>query len=378
MADCCCSPLGPSGSGGTFAPIQNVRYLDDTFVGTSDGSIARPFTLFSEFYSELTAASDGWLLTLPGRSVTPDANLPDVTTLGSVAFEGLDRRYSQISDLTVEDQTGNPSLIFRQLNVPNTLTIGDGTLLLDFDNVDVRSVVASGASLFGVARILDSHFLFALLGSGVGIEMHGGDVTTVSFGTGHFYDVQFGNGGTLTPGAGTTYFVGCSFGTGITISNASAPTLVMDQFSYASFIANTVVFLGTVRVLGTTGFMADWGTAAAPGTPARFIPRTNGAVTTTTPACEYPVLLTGTFLWRLSWRVSGTQLAVDSVAVTMMRNNAATALVATIPVSTLSGTASAILAASQGDGICLRLLQSASEAASAWNGNFSLRATLIG
>lgn len=246
-----------------FSPIQNVRWLDELFTGTSTGSIAEPFTLFSQFYAGLGVVSQGWELTLPGLLVTPDAPVPDVTTVSAITFQGIDRRTSQLAALAIANQTGNPSFVFRQLGIaaPGQLQIGDGTLNLDFWDVDIGTAIPTGTALVGTVRIVDSHFTFAIFAGASGstftpapsLEMYGGDITgQASFSTGQFYDVVFGNNVIITPVTnGTTRFVGCRFGTAVTISNAAGPAIEMDTYSHASFVAGGGVFAGTIVVVGT-------------------------------------------------------------------------------------------------------------------------------
>jgi hypothetical protein len=241
-----------------FAPIQNVRFLDEAFVGTSNGSIATPWTLFSQFYAELGAVTEGWMLTLPGTTVTPDANVPDITTVGSIVFQGLDRRYSQITDLTIDNQSGNPSFVCRDLGIPGTLTIGDGTLVQSYENVDVRLAIPSGTALAGTVRIVDSHFTFAVFSGASGstfpggptLEMWGGDISgQATFATAEFFNVQFGPGALIEPAVGgLTRFVGCDFGAAVTIVNVAGPTIEMDAYSYGKFVAGGGVFAGSIIV----------------------------------------------------------------------------------------------------------------------------------
>lgn len=252
--------VGPGGSVPS-EPIQNVRFLDERFTGTSNGAIARPWKLFSEFFAELGAVSQGWLLTLPGIGVTPDGPLPDVTTVRSIAFEGVDRLTSQISDLTIETQSGNPNFAFRKVGVPGTITIGNGSMILDFVDVDVSAAIPSSNAFFAPIRIVDSHFTFAAFAGVAGstfatnsiLHMYGGDVSgQVSFGGGQFFNVEFGAGVTIIPtnGEETTRFVGCRFGSGVTIDNTWAPAIEMDTYSNATFIAGGGTFAGVITVVG--------------------------------------------------------------------------------------------------------------------------------
>jgi len=248
----------------SFLPIQNVRWLDELFTGTSTGSIAEPFTLFSQFYAGLGLVSQGWELTLPGLGVTPDAPVPDITTVSAITFQGVDRRTSQLAALAIANQTGNPSFVFRQLGLPGPgqLQIGDGTLNLDFIDVDISVAIPTGTALFGTVRIVNSHFTFAVFAGAAGstftpaptLEMYGGDISgQVSFGTGQFWDVQIGGGVIISPttAGGTSRFVGCHFGAVVTIDNTAGPVIQMDTYSHASFVAGGGVFAGTIVVVGT-------------------------------------------------------------------------------------------------------------------------------
>lgn len=249
MASCCCSPLGPPAGGGAFAPIQQVRYLDPLFVGTSTGSIGAPFTQLSEFLAVLTGPF-GWGLWLPGGpAVVPDVGIPAL--VGSdLAFLGVDREVTVIEELSVGEQDGETTLSFSNLTLP-LLTLAAGEHNLDFRAARLTEVVAGGA-LTGRCRLVDCIASTLGLGATMPLEFFGGalDSGTTSFETGQFWNVEILDGAALVPGAGTTEFVGCTFGSGVTISNANAPTLRLDAFSYASFIESGVTFAGTVVVAG--------------------------------------------------------------------------------------------------------------------------------
>lgn len=248
MASCCCSPLGTGSGGGDFAPIQQVRYLDPQFAGaTSTGSIAQPFTEFSEFFAVMTGPF-GWAVWLPagGPEITPDAPVPPFR---SVAFLGVDRRQTVLLELTAGEADSESWLTFSNLNLV-LLTLDAGEHNLHFASCRVGEIAAGGA-VTGQCFLVDCIATSLALGPDIPLDFAGGtlDSGTTSFATGRFANVQILTGANLVPN-GTTNFIGCSFGTGVTISNAATPTLVMDAFSYASFVESGVTFAGTVIVAG--------------------------------------------------------------------------------------------------------------------------------
>lgn len=118
-------------------------------------------------------------------------------------------------------------------------------------------------------------------------------------------------------------------------------------------------------------FFAAWGNVAAAGVAAaRFFGRTNSNLGTnsTVGACEYPVHCTGTYMFQLTARVSGTKLVTDTVALEIYKNGASTGITLTLlTTDTTKQTAATSLAVAAGDGICVRALQSGAEAQTSWN-----------
>lgn len=133
------------------------------------------------------------------------------------------------------------------------------------------------------------------------------------------------------------------------------------------------------QALGSTGaspqLVGLWGALAAPGaTASRYVSRL-GAWGTSSNGAEFPAPSTGTRTYTLTWRVSGTALATDSVAIAIMKNGVlvGTTLL-TIPAGATAtgGQASLSITTAVGDGLCVRAVQSSTEAQAAWNVNFSL------
>lgn len=232
----------PSG-GGSFAPIQRTYFLDDAFVGTSNGSIAAPFVAVSEFFAEFDAFDFGWQLNLPGGLITPDAALPDLNNNSTIVFEGIAADQSSFDLLEVDGQSGNPSFVFRQMALAS-LQLAFGTLDLVFEQCDVTLLQCSG-TISGTVRITNCNVTHMLYGSdGPTVEMHGGSVAgQFSCSTGKFYDVQFGAFLLMTLGVGTSTFVGCSFANGGAFANTNNPIVELDPFSASSFETN-VTFAG--------------------------------------------------------------------------------------------------------------------------------------
>ncbi len=125
---------------------------------------------------------------------------------------------------------------------------------------------------------------------------------------------------------------------------------------------------------GPLAAMMNWGTTSAPGTTAvRYFTRTavlNAAVS----LAEYPVNATGTFTFTLTWRISGTKMTTDTIAIAIYKNGVSTGIGSTISTSAASGQASGSVAVTLGDGISVGLLQSATEANSNWLANVNVSA----
>jgi hypothetical protein len=119
----------------------------------------------------------------------------------------------------------------------------------------------------------------------------------------------------------------------------------------------------------------NWGTQAAPGVAlARYFVRINNTLDALFQRGEYVVPFTGTFTFVLTWRVGGTPLDTDSAVLTVMLSGVATGLTSTIAPLTASGQASLAIAVTQGDGVCIRVVQSGTEAEANWNPSIHLRA----
>lgn len=134
---------------------------------------------------------------------------------------------------------------------------------------------------------------------------------------------------------------------------------------------------GITAGAAATAFYGIWGCIAAPGgTASKFLQRTSGTVSATAANGDYPAPATGTFTFLLTWRVSSTGLSTDTVTLAVMVNGVATALTAVIAAGAppSSGQASASLTVAAGDGVCIRLVQSSTEAQAGWNLSVSLRA----
>jgi hypothetical protein len=149
-----------------------------------------------------------------------------------------------------------------------------------------------------------------------------------------------------------------------------------DQITNTSGVAGTTCSdaldtLAAAVAGGRLRFYGNWAATAAPAIAlARAITRL-GTYDTNLPRGEWVAPYTGTFTFTLTYRAV-VPLVTDSIAVTVMKNSIATALALTVTPSTTSGQASASLAVTLGDGLSLRVVQTATEAQAAWNGQFSL------
>jgi hypothetical protein len=115
-------------------------------------------------------------------------------------------------------------------------------------------------------------------------------------------------------------------------------------------------------------FLQSWGHVAAPAVAAaRFFPRTGITFASAAATGEYPAPKTGTFTFTLTARVGGTKLTTDTVACEIYKNGVATGITFTLLTTDTVKQASGSLAVIAGDGISVRVLQSATEAQAAWN-----------
>jgi len=248
------TPNTPGTGGGGGAPIQNVRFYDDAFVGTSTGSISAPFTTFNAFYTEVLTSSEGWELTLPGRQVTPEVNMPDFVNSPGVSLKGVDRGFTILSTLVIDVQTGFLTLTISDVEIQQ-LTIGDANVSFQFFNSFIDASTLGAVT--GHIRLSDCEIGpidFGAANNGLLVDMYDGHISALcEFFQASFWDVTIGAGTSIVPGNGTTRFIGCIFAAGVTISNANTPTIELDPVSYYWYITNGVVFAGTVVLTPSTG-----------------------------------------------------------------------------------------------------------------------------
>lgn len=239
---------GSTGTGLPFLPIQNVRFLDSTFAGTPNGSIATPFTAMSSFYALLPNKTDGWEITLPGRNVTTGATIANLTTSPSVTFQGVSKEDTIVDVVAMAAQPGAPTFDFRNMTLTSLAMTSGDMIILGEDSV-FTSITATG-SLGGDARFINCSVGHAALDL-MGVTMLGCSLTgNLDLFTGTFQDTSLANGITINSNStlATLRFIGCRFGTGITITNTNNPTVELDPYSYASFIASGVTFAGQLSL----------------------------------------------------------------------------------------------------------------------------------
>lgn len=114
----------------------------------------------------------------------------------------------------------------------------------------------------------------------------------------------------------------------------------------------------------------------------RWFPRTNNALAASSRIAMFTIADTGRFVFQLTWAVMGTPLAIDSVLVELYRSQPSgialpTGLQGVIPPGVSSfGQASAPFDFSQGEGVCVGVLQSGSEAQADWDLSVNLKSYL--
>jgi hypothetical protein len=248
---CCCSPFGGSSGGGGGAPIQNTRYWDPTFAGTSTGSIAAPYATLTPFFAELpTVPEAGWELWLPpGLQLVPDGSVPDMEG-GGLTLRGLSPSTTYFdSTWTIEAQTNEQQMYFHDVGLTGLAALG-GTVHFELVNCFVDSfnvnALDGGSARLRSCQFTGCNWPIALFSLEVFGGAMGGDC---SWADGRFWDVKLGGGATFTPGVSATFY-SCVFDGPVTIDNTNAPTVQMDVASYASWLASGSTFAGTIIVPG--------------------------------------------------------------------------------------------------------------------------------
>lgn len=242
---------GPSGprdtsGGGSFDPIQQVRFLDPDYAGgDSNGSIAKPYTTLTPFFTEATSGSNGWELELPGSSLTV-GTVPDFVTSPDVKLSGMDRDSTVLDAVILPAQTAAPSLQLSDLSITGALQFETGGTNLKAESCTIGSVVTVG-TLTGSVELTNVDITGNADFSNRDVSWHSGSFTgggTLTFRNATFENVSFGDNATLIPGIGISRFVSCLFGSGITISNAFVPVLYFDPYTFDSLIQNNVTYVG--------------------------------------------------------------------------------------------------------------------------------------
>jgi hypothetical protein len=245
--------ITPTTPGGSFGPIQNVRFYDAAFAGTPNGSIAAPFTTFEAFYTEVGDSAEAWELTLPGRAVVPDVAMPDLNSSGVIVFSGVSVDITNINLMHIDTQSGTPGIVFKEIDI-TLLQLSAGTINFELENCFVEAVTVGG-TLEGSVRLTNCQVTDTAWGEFGNFEVIARNSTmngNCSFGQGQFWNVEFGAGTTLTPGGAIIQFTGCKFNAGITIDNDNNPTIEMDPVSYYWYLANNVTFAGDIRLTPVT------------------------------------------------------------------------------------------------------------------------------
>lgn len=162
---------------------------------------------------------------------------------------------------------------------------------------------------------------------------------------------------------------------------ASIASLAASDIANDSIVGGATVKDALDNLIGLSAglwvFYASWGTGAAPASVLqRFIPRTNSNLNGSAPVAEYPIQQAGTFLFTVTWRVPGTPLTIDSITIAIFINGVVSTVTSTIPPSTVSGQFSGNITVAAGDGVCVGLLQSGTQAQAAWSGCVNVTAVI--
>jgi hypothetical protein len=144
--------------------------------------------------------------------------------------------------------------------------------------------------------------------------------------------------------------------------------------------------LPSARVIDSSNYVFDQNygvVAAANSINQRWMSRQNNALQSSSRVCMFMVVGTGLFTFRLSWAVFGTPLAVDNVEIEIWRSQlsgiaAQTGVKQTIPAGVVgaSGQVFGDLTMAFGDGVCVGLKQTGTEAQAAWNLDANLKVIL--
>jgi hypothetical protein len=231
---------------GSFAPIQQVRYLDTTSLATPNGSIAAPFIDPAAFFAEV-ASPGGWALMMPATDAG-NITMPDVLGV-HVVLIGVSSGASDIGSMSVAAQTDAAvTLTLRNLTV-NELSIEGASLALIAEGCRLVLAETAGGTLTGSVRFINCTLeatifpdaLFDCDGCTVGVV---GSPSPMTIGGGTFH------GCTFLPDTQLQFFqtltlFDCEFGAGFSIiCNASQP-ITCDPPSYARLVAVGVNFPDT-------------------------------------------------------------------------------------------------------------------------------------
>lgn len=243
-------------SGGSAAPIQNTRYWDPSFSGTSDGSIGAPYTLLAPLFAEIAAGEEGWQVYLPGVvDLTPDASVPALSDGVKITFRGMHPEATVFgAPFVIAAQTMSPYIDFHDVWFSELSLLG-GVVNMVFNNcyVDDFTFDASSACYAGFRDCQITGLTLPYVASSSTVEFWDGSLTGGgSWTNGRFYNSYLN--GTFTLGDGQTRIVGCRFGGSIAFATGEGtPLIEMDAYSYARFreaggIADVTV-IGTIETL---------------------------------------------------------------------------------------------------------------------------------
>ena len=237
-------PTGREIPTASIQPIQNTRYLDAAFVGTSTGSIAAPYSDLTPFLAEIAGSDEAWELWVAPLSGSLIAAIPAISA--ALVVRGINPLWTFDTTWNIDAQVDGPSFDFYDLDA--SFFLAGGALEFAFTRCFIGAIVADASST-GVAVFYDC-VSRGCITPDFAFRVYGGSMSdSCEWSTGRFYNVSFGDNFNFTPGAGESSFVGCTFGTGGTISNANAPTITMDSYSNARFVASGSTFAGTIVVL---------------------------------------------------------------------------------------------------------------------------------
>lgn len=244
----------PASGGSVAAPIQNVFFLDPSFAGTSNGSIAAPFTTVGEFVAEVVDDNAGYKLTLPGVGFTVDEGIPDLNKSSAIVLEGVGRNATFVTGLSFATQTGAPTFEVSEMTLVGGTSLGGGSVDFFFENCQIESFTAPG-TLSGTVHLTNCSVSGNVaLGDAAPNILASDCIFSGDFAcdSGEFDNCTFGSGATLAFGAHVIRFTSCVFQGGTTISNDSDPVIELDPSSYFWFIANGVTFAGDIRLTPVT------------------------------------------------------------------------------------------------------------------------------